>query len=225
MRIFLLCCVLAALAHVSLAVEPKPGTYILDTIDRGTDVFKIVLTKAKNGDFAVTGDYLLKDGWKISGTLSKKDWKFRGKARKPGGGDEGIPLNGYWYPEGETFTMFFGKSKAFGRVDSADNDDPSFTGVWKSEFQDVTLTQIGHKVTGTYQYKFKTGEVQNGKISGTVEGNVLTFTWSEKSAKRSTVGKGKFELASDGNSFKGSWTYDGPEPLGKGGPWNGKRIK
>lgn len=58
------------------------------------------MTKAKNGDFAVTGDYLLKNGWKVSGTLSKKTWKFKGKARLPGSGDEGIPLDGSWYLPG-----------------------------------------------------------------------------------------------------------------------------
>lgn len=48
------------------------------------------------------------------------------------------------------------------------------------------MNQVGDTLTGNYSYKFKTGELQQGKISGKVVGNVLTFTWSEKSNKRST---------------------------------------
>ncbi|MBR5091313.1 MAG: Ig-like domain-containing protein [Ruminiclostridium sp.] len=86
----------------------------------------------------------------------------------------------------------------------------SWTGTWETNWNDMTLTQSGSTVTGSYAYK-------GGKISGTVSGNTLTGTWTQTNAK----GKFKFVMSSDGKSFSGSYGYNDSAPGSSG--WDGKR--
>src|SRR5690554_8116161 len=54
-----------------------------------------------------------------------------------------------------------------------------FTGVWYSpQFEHMNLRQTGDRVAGVYTYR--TG----GRIEGTVDGNLLTFTWVEPGDKQ-----------------------------------------
>lgn len=58
-----------------------------------------------------------------------------------------------------------------------------------------------------------------GAINGTVEGNVLRFTWQTDSAS----GAGRFTLSSDGNSFQGTFSRTTNPDDTSGGTWNGTR--
>lgn len=86
----------------------------------------------------------------------------------------------------------------------------SWTGVWETNWGDMTLTQTGDKVSGTYTF-------DQGKITGTVSGSTLTGTWSEAPsyAPPHDAGEVEFIMSEDGKSFTGKWRY------GSEGDWGG----
>ncbi|RLE06775.1 hypothetical protein DRJ00_09200 [Candidatus Aerophobetes bacterium] len=86
----------------------------------------------------------------------------------------------------------------------------SFQGVWDTSWGEMRLTQSGANVTGTYIH-------QDGKIKGTVRGNILTGKWSEAPSysEPHDAGDVELELSEDGNSFSGRWRY------GSSGEWDG----
>jgi len=90
----------------------------------------------------------------------------------------------------------------------------SWSGLWSTTWtsadnatlvpgDDITFTQTGSSVTGTYinpEQKF------TGLITGTVEGTTMTGTWSEsENGIPGTSGTMKFVISADGNSFTGTW--------------------
>jgi hypothetical protein len=89
----------------------------------------------------------------------------------------------------------------------------SWTGTWKTDFNDMTLTQSGSAVTGTYGY-------DNGRIEGTVSGNTLSGRWSEAPSYKepNDAGRFVFTLGSDCTSFTGTWGYGGEST---GSAWSG----
>ena len=85
----------------------------------------------------------------------------------------------------------------------------SFAGVWQTNFNnELRVSQAGDHVTGLY-------DGRSGVLEGTINGNVLTGTWSWKNQ----TGVFRFSLSGDGNSFTGTWTRSN----GYGGPWTGVR--
>lgn len=58
-----------------------------------------------------------------------------------------------------------------------------------------------------------------GSITGTVEGNVLRFTWAQDSGR----GAGRFVLSADGESFQGTYSRTNNPDDTSGGTWNGTR--
>jgi len=102
-----------------------------------------------------------------------------------------------------------------------------FTGVWYSpQFEHMNLRQTGDRVAGVYTYR--TG----GRIEGTVDGNILTFTWVEpgdkQRARRSMKGGGYLQLveSSDENhdyELRGEWGYN--EDMQGGGPWEAHWVR
>lgn len=97
----------------------------------------------------------------------------------------------------------------------------SYQGEWYSpQYENMTLTQSGGKVTGTFTYK------GGGTLEGTLEGNVLHFEWIQPGdmarAQREVRGKGYFVIADDGQSFEGRWGYDGDNT--GGGTWSAERL-
>jgi len=91
----------------------------------------------------------------------------------------------------------------------------NFAGQWTTTSSGLTYTlniaQNGANVTGTYpQY--------NGTIAGTVTGNTLNGTWSQPGSAGTLV----FVLASDGNSFSGTWTAT--SGASNSGTWTGVRA-
>lgn len=89
----------------------------------------------------------------------------------------------------------------------------NFSGIWNSpQTGQVRLLQKESRVTGSYEY-------QDGRITGTVEGNKLTFTWWQnvsdgggyEAAKPKERGNGYFILSASANSFQGKWRFDGKQ--------------
>ena len=113
-----------------------------------------------------------------------------------------------------TFVLCFGAELPLAQA-IADEDlgTYSWAGEWQTNWGDMTLTQNGAKVSGTYTY-------DNGKISGTVSGNILTGTWSEAPSyvPPDDAGEIEFVMSADGKSFTGKWRY-GSE--GSWGNWEG----
>ena len=88
------------------------------------------------------------------------------------------------------------------------------TGKWDTfEWGILTMSQTGTTVTGSYNYL-------EGTISGTLEGNKLTGTWTQ------TNGGGVFEFnfSSDGDSFTGGYNHK-TDPQNWHTNWKGKRTK
>lgn len=89
----------------------------------------------------------------------------------------------------------------------------SFGGTWTTNWGDMTLSQSGSQVSGSYSHS-------QGSLSGTVSGSVLRFRWYQKG--NGNKGSGRFVLSSDGRSFSGSWSYtDDPDKNGRS--WTGSR--
>lgn len=59
-----------------------------------------------------------------------------------------------------------------------------------------------------------------GSIKGTVEGNVLRFTWFQDDGR----GSGRFTLSSDGESLQGTFSATKNPDDTSGGTWNGTRV-
>ena len=95
------------------------------------------------------------------------------------------------------------------------NNVLNISGDWNTNEGKVTFNQIGNKVTGTYKFG-------DGKIEGTINGNILEGYWSEAPTYECPNDKGKliFEFDSSGNTFEGKWSYCEDEPLRI---WNGVR--
>jgi hypothetical protein len=94
-----------------------------------------------------------------------------------------------------------------------------WTGKWESkEWGTMELTQTGSSVAGDYTW-------DQGKIDGTVNGDVLRGTWSEAPSYAPPTDAGDFEftLSSDGNSFTGKWRYGSSGEWE--GDWTGERIR
>lgn len=93
----------------------------------------------------------------------------------------------------------------------------SWAGNWNTYFGNMTLTQSGNEVVGTY-------EADNGRINGTVIGNRLVGTWSDAPvySPPTQAGDIEFNLSQDCNSFSGRWRY-GSEGNWTNN-WSGTRV-
>jgi hypothetical protein len=90
----------------------------------------------------------------------------------------------------------------------------SYAGQWSTTWGDMTLTQDGDHVSGTYTHPWHTGT-----IDGTLSNGVLTFNWIQ--SNRPQGGRGTFTLSADGKSFSGSYTNNQAD-VGSGN-WSGTR--
>ncbi|MFW6051033.1 MAG: hypothetical protein ACODAU_07655 [Myxococcota bacterium] len=110
-----------------------------------------------------------------------------------------------------------------------------YTGVWFSpQYGEMHLHQNGDRVVGWYQQ-----DERQGRISGTVAGNVLRFEWEEEREMVTgkptvTRGRGYFvytidheergEAEYEVHSIEGEWGMDDSDT--GGGPWTGvKSLK
>jgi len=93
-----------------------------------------------------------------------------------------------------------------------------WSGTWSSNWGQMTLSQNGNQVTGSYTH-------DNGKISATVSGNTLLGTWSEAPSYTppNDAGDMVFTMSADGQSFTGDWKYGSTGNWQKNG-WQGTRM-
>jgi alkaline phosphatase D len=92
-----------------------------------------------------------------------------------------------------------------------------WSGVWKTTFGTLNLTQNGDQLTGTYPYR-------KGRLKGVVSGRVLRGRWYEGRADWDEYrGDFEFRLTPDGNHFIGRWGKGFGKPMR--GRWVGRRIK
>jgi hypothetical protein len=91
------------------------------------------------------------------------------------------------------------------------------SGTWKTSFGMVTFTQAGNDVTGSYTH-------DNGKIEGTLEGNILRGSWSESPSYKPPKDAGdlEFTFSEDGRKFTGTWRY-GFDKQTWDGKWTGTK--
>ena len=95
----------------------------------------------------------------------------------------------------------------------------SFTGTWNTtSFGEMTLTQNGSAVSGTYTH-------HQGRIEGAVLDGVLVGTWTEAPSRAAPTDAGdiEFRLSDDCTEFSGSWRYGSTGPMNDG--WNGTRNR
>lgn len=92
------------------------------------------------------------------------------------------------------------------------SDAGTVEGVYKTNFQNLTLNVSGSTVTGTYEHG-------NGKIQGIVNGNRLSGTWTNSASRKS--GKFEFVFSSDFSSFTGKYGYNDGAPKSN---WSGTKI-
>lgn len=91
--------------------------------------------------------------------------------------------------------------KAFGVPGNKMTQTVDISGVWHTNWQDMTIEQNGNTFSGSYIYvsdghKYK-GKVLNGKI----DRNAISFIWDEKNAR----GHAKLYLNQEGNQISGFW--------------------
>ena len=85
-----------------------------------------------------------------------------------------------------------------------------FSGVWKTSYGMMRLSQDGEEVTGCYTL----GE--QSEITGSVKSGLLTFKYQEPGG---IEGTGEFTLSADATSFTGTWNATD----GKSGKWEATR--
>lgn len=95
---------------------------------------------------------------------------------------------------------------------AAEPRKPSFSGKWTTTYGPLTLTQKGTRVEGVYVM----GTLRC-TLQGTLAKGRLTFTYQEGAIK----GEGWFELAANGNSFRGKWRANPTDPWAN---WIGTRT-
>jgi len=93
----------------------------------------------------------------------------------------------------------------------------SWTGYWNTYFGNMTLTQSGNIVAGTY-------EADGGRINGTVSGGRLVGNWSEAPSYSppGQAGNIEFNLSDNCSFFSGHWRYGSEGNWSTN--WSGTRI-
>lgn len=101
-----------------------------------------------------------------------------------------------------------------------------FTGTWYSSVgrygyrHDLTLSQSGDHVTGTWTHASGTGT-----IDGTVRDRTLKFKWTATGADGgSDQGTGTWEINRENNSFSGTYSSDAKNGVKNNG-WRGHKLK
>lgn len=93
----------------------------------------------------------------------------------------------------------------------APTTQPTYSGEWQTSYGTMTMVQKGEVIEGSYG-----PDAAKATISGKLEGKKFSFTYQEPAA----AGEGWFELAADGNSFKGQWRENGSKVWAE---WVGRR--
>lgn len=99
-----------------------------------------------------------------------------------------------------------------------------FAGTWDSSFGTVRLSRQGTRYVGLYTY------AAGATLEGELTGRVLRGTYHEPATDSEGVrGRFAFELAEDGQSFRGTWATGEGAPLDprerRGQRWSGRRVQ
>jgi hypothetical protein len=92
-------------------------------------------------------------------------------------------------------------------------ESSGFTGTYSTNWGELTLTQDGSTVSGSY-----TGQA-SGTISGVIENGRLKYEWTQPDGGK---GRGYFELFDNGMTIRGKWGAG--EDDSSGGVWEGTRT-
>jgi len=102
----------------------------------------------------------------------------------------------------------------------------NFTGTWYSSVgqygyrHDLTMSQSGNHVTGTWTHASGTGT-----IDGFVTDRTLKFKWTATGANGgSDQGTGTWEINRENNSFSGTYSSDAKDGVKNNG-WRGHKLK
>lgn len=150
----------------------------------------------------------------IKGTLQAGKFTFRYTETTAAGegwfrlAADGQSFSGQWREDGhQDWNNWTGK-----RIDDTD----SFTGLWKTSYGRMRLTQNGDTVRGIYSFG------GNATIEGTVDGRTLKFKYEQPDGEK---GEGTFELSEDARNFSGTWqTAAAKGGAAAPGKWTGSRI-
>ena len=118
---------------------------------------------------------------------------------------DGKSFDGKWRPKGQAAWANWS-----GRRPSAPIQN--FSGVWKTTYGMMRLTQQGNAVEGCYMFS------GTARISGTVNGDKFAFKYREPDG---TAGAGEFKLSAERDRFEGTWKADGAKTVDA---WTGTRV-
>jgi hypothetical protein len=113
------------------------------------------------------------------------------------------------------------QTPAAGIVASRPIAEGNFTGTWNAIAQESDYTMMHKHNSNSVDGSYTGGDGSSGRIKGTVQGNVLRFSWQQADG---LGGMGKFALSKDANSFRGSFTL-GNDPDVVDGSWDGRRLQ
>jgi len=75
----------------------------------------------------------------------------------------------------------------------------SYTGVWDTNWGQLTLERHGTNVHGRYR------GFRNGGLRGTIQGDLLLFKWTQVESEQ--YGRGYLRMTPDGRRLEGRWGY------------------
>jgi len=101
-----------------------------------------------------------------------------------------------------------------------------WTGIYFSDWGRLELQRNGDTVVGTF-----TSDIKRGRLSGSVHGNILRFTWTQQDDRiigrpRAMNGSGVFQYYVDDNGehhLRGTWGYEAS--IDDGGEWNAAKSR
>ncbi len=199
---------------------PPPLTNISGGYD--TDYGKMILSQ--NGD-KVTGTYegangiidAILNGNRLTGTWRNNGNNKTGNFEFIFNSDFSAFTGKFGYNNGSLTKKWNGTKTISSNSNSVVQAPPppiaNIAGVFSTDYKQMTISQIGNKVTGTY-------EGTNGKIQGTLDGNRLIGTWNNNASGK--TGNFEFIFNSDFSAFTGKYGYNNATPTKK---WNGTKTK
>ena len=91
--------------------------------------------------------------------------------------------------------------KAMGVPGNSLTETVDISGVWHTNWQDMTFEQSGNSFTGSYIYKSGKKKFKGKVTNGTINRNSIRFDWDEKTV----AGSANLYLNQEGNQISGYW--------------------
>jgi outer membrane protein OmpA-like peptidoglycan-associated protein len=144
-------------------------------------------TESKDSGFQVVGEYELNEEVLNEISISPKKTRWI----------KLIILSNY----GLTKRVQMAEFKAMGVPGNRMNQTVDISGVWHTNWQDMTIEQKGKTFSGNYVYTSDGRKYKGKVVNGSIERNAISFTWDEKNAR----GNAKLYLNQEGNQISGFW--------------------